>query len=160
MRFTPFLFGPVTETLITNGRHDPVEFYQTRKGLKVSESFRNLVLCKAQPTESGVTFRVKTQILAYVVSESEVENKLGDKRFFDESAVCAIIAELIVKQSNGEDGILRLNEDANFFHLSSCLVCVRWNYVDREWTVYAGHRNPSLGWSGGDQVFSPQSMSL
>jgi len=135
-------------------RHDPDSFYQTRSGLWVYDGFRNLVVAKAQPTEAGTVFKLDHALLTQNMTDEKIEGSLPKNHLFDESVLCAIIAQMIAEQPNGKEGKLLNNGYANLFYTSSCVVYVYWRAVYRKWYVRTWRRGDN-GWDAGRRVFSP-----
>jgi hypothetical protein len=134
--------------------HDPSEFYQTRSGLFVWDDFRHLIVSGAKPTKSGTSFSVTSARLTREATDAEIERALLAEHLFDESAACAIIAELIAKQPGGGEGHLQNTGYANLLYTRSCVVGVYWDGLYREWRVYSWGRDV-LGWDAGRRVLSP-----
>lgn len=153
---TSSVFVPSTVSVRFDNPFVPSEFFQNRAGLFVSDSFRDLVVAKAEPLEAGKTFVVKPQVLARNASDAEIEEELGEERWhlFDETAAAAVVADLITKQSKGEEGPLLNNGFANLLYLGSCVVFVSWYADGREWLVDAWLRDDD-SWFAGHLVFSP-----
>ncbi len=138
-------------TLSTN--HDPGTYYRTRRGLYVWDGFRHRVVAKASPTAAGTPFVVNVHKLTGEATDAEIEASLPENHFFDESAVCAIVAEMIRKQPSGKPGDLVKSGRANLLYTRSCVVFVRWVGLRRKWCVLASGRGGS--WDAGSRVFSP-----
>jgi hypothetical protein len=143
--------NPVSITVGT--RHDPDSFYQNRSGLCVWDEFRSRVVSKAKPTEAGTKFALDSHELGSRATDEEIEDALPKNHIFDETAVCAIIAELIGKQPSGEAGDLENTSEANLLYTSSCVVFVSWLAGDSEWFVGMWDRG-GYGWSAGPRVLS------
>ncbi len=142
---------PVTVTL--GKPHDPVAFYQARAGLRISDGFNDLVASKAKPVEAGAKFALNIDELAEPMTDIEIEAALPENHIFDESAICAIVAEMISKQQNGEAGDLLNNGGANLLYTSSCVVRVSWR-GGGGWFVGTWRRG-DYGWYAGSRVLSP-----
>ena len=133
-------------------------FFQTREGLWVSDSFRNLVVAKTLPSTENWSVATKSKILDRNMTDEKIEEMLGDEHIFDEGVLCDTLAGMIQKQWGGKSGKLLNSGHPNIFYLGSCVVFVRW-YADRaEWRVRAWGRG-GLEWRAGDQVFSPATVA-
>lgn len=141
-------------TLTLVERHDPDEYYQTRSGLYVWGDFRSRVVAHAKPVESGMVFKVKSFDLMAGLTDEKIEVLLLKEHLFGDDQLCAIIAKLIAKQPNGEEGVLLNNGCANLFYTGSDVVRVYWHSDSREWDVDAWRRG-AYGWVAGRRVFSP-----
>ena len=142
-----------TTTITVMERHDPDAFYRTRTGLYVWSDFRSRIVAKARPTEAEA-FTVESAELVRDLTDEEIESALPKKHLFRETELCAVIAGLIAKQSNGEKGALLNTGYANLFYTFSCVVSVRWRADDREWRVFTCRRG-AYRWYAGGRVFSP-----
>lgn len=138
--------------LTLSQRRDPASFFRSRDGLYVWDGFID-ALRNAKPAEAGTTFRVNVDELGETLTDEEIENGLPKSHLWDESALCAVIAEMISKQSEGGEGDLLNNGYANLFYTFSCVVFV-WYAVDRRWHVHAWERDAHR-WHAGRRVFSP-----
>lgn len=131
---------------------DPGEFYKNRPGLSVYGQDIEDMACEAKPAARGSTFAVyvadfgaeapESQILN-VLNPSGLSDRLLNMASFDKTTACAIVAEMITKQRNGERGILSI-ERANLLFVSSgvpkswgATLRVRWKADKREWIVDA-----------------------
>ncbi len=143
---------PVSITTIED--HYPEDFYLTGDGLYVWCDMRKLVVVRAKPMQAGTTFSLGIADLAKDATDKKIEAALSGN-LFDESAMCAVIAQLIGQQPGGKKGTLLSNGYANLFYTSSCLVTVHWDDVySGEWRV--------ITWQRGDRrrrAF-PQVLSL
>ncbi len=147
------LTTPTLVAITLAKQHNPDTFFKTRSGLYVWDDFRSRVVAKASPIDAGAKFRIERRDLIRDAKDSEVEGVLTN-HLFEESAVCAVIAELISKQPNGKAGTLLNNGYANLFYTSSCVVCVGWRVYYRGWGVRAWRRGDRR-WNAGSHVFSP-----
>jgi hypothetical protein len=86
-------------------------------------------------------------------ADQEIEAELGEHHTFTESEVSWIIAELIAKQPNGEQGHLDRSGKANLLYTPSFVVGVDWFFHDGRCFVDAWHRGDRR-WYQGDSVFS------
>jgi hypothetical protein len=128
-------------------RRDPDAYYHTRSGLYVWDDFRSRVVAKAKPVEAGTVFKVNEDELGENMTDEQIENGLPKNHLFDESAVGALVAEMI------ETG--QLNKECFYLlYIPSCVVGVDWSSDDAEWSVNAWGRGGSR-WSAGCRVLSP-----
>ena len=152
-----FALAPLGDVVvkIAEPRHDPDTFYRSRQGLYVWDGFRTLVVAKARPTDQAdAAFTVNRAELTRDLTDEEIEAALPKEHLFSETDLCAIIAGLIAKQANGEEGALLNNGCANLFYTSSSVLRVRWRADSREWLVRTWRRD-GLRWNAGLRVFSP-----
>jgi hypothetical protein len=141
-------------TLILACSHDPAAFYQTRMGLWVYVGYQNRIVSKAKPVEAGTKFVINIDELGEPMTDTQIEPALSKKHLFDESAVCAIVAEMVSKQLSGESGDLLNTGYANLLYTASCVVSVDWVGDSREWDVHAWDRGDGL-WGAGYRILSP-----
>ncbi|MDZ4205680.1 MAG: hypothetical protein U1C12_00470 [Patescibacteria group bacterium] len=146
--------GSSSVTLILTKQHDPDAFYHTRSGLCVWNDFRSRVVAHAKPVEAGMNFKVDGFDLQQYLTDANIEVALPKEHLFGDGRLCAIIAELIARQPNGEEGALLNNGFANLFYTGSCVVGVRWIADRRRWLVRAWGRGGDR-WCAGIRVFSP-----
>lgn len=152
------VFAPDYVTITLEKEHRPDEFYQNRQGLWVSDSFKQLVVVKAQPTGAGMSFKLKLRPLGRNAIDREIEEELEEmlgkgKHLFDETQVSVMFACLIEGQPNGEGGPLLNNGYANLCYLPSSVVLVSWHSGHHEWHVSTWERD-DIRWDAGSQVFS------
>lgn len=133
--------------------HDPDSFYRERSGLWVSDEFRRLVVTKAKRLENLDPAALRSYDLAKNAYDREITPELGENYIFDESELCARIAQMISKQPNGEAGDLLVNGYANLFYVAGCVVNVLWDADYRKWNVYAWGLDDDT-WVAGDRAFS------
>ena len=143
-----------TSTITLLERPDPDAFYRTRTGLYVWDDFRSRIVKNAKSSEAGLVVKVDNAELMRDLTDAEIEGALPKSHIFDETVLCVLIAGLIAKQANGEEGTLQSNGYANLFYTSSCVVSVYWFAGNREWDVYTWERSDGR-WSAGFRVFSP-----
>ena len=150
------LLTPLTAISLTlSAAHDPASYYRTRSGLYVWESFVSDVVANAKPMMAGATFTVNVAELKSDATDAEIEAALPKTHLFDDSAVCAIVAEMIEKQPEGKSGDLDNTGRANLFYTAGRIARVYWHGVDRQWDMRAWHRG--LGWDAGARVLCPGS---
>ena len=149
---TMFLVPRGTHEVTLVESHDPDKCFRTREGLWVYDGFRNLVVAKAKPSKAGETHKVVRAELMQDLTDEKIETSLGGEHFFEETALCAIITDLIDKQPEGKEGVLLNNGYANLFY-TVCVVSVRWVSGYRRWDVRTWHRD-GRRWLAGDRVFS------
>jgi len=87
----------------------------------------------------------------YSIGEN-IEKELPEKHLFDRAEVYVVIASLIAKQLDGEEGALKTS-DWNLFYTEKFVVSVRWRSEDGLWDVVVWDRGAD--WLGGRRVFSP-----
>jgi len=150
-KLTLISLDPTTVTLLAD--HNPDEFFQARSGLWVSGDFRRLVVAKAQPSKAGVSFKLNRHTLAKNLTDREIEAALPASHLFDETQVCAIVADFIAEQEGGKAGTLLNDGRANLLYTASRVVRVIWNAVYREWIVDTWTRDDRQ-WNAEFQVFS------
>ncbi len=127
-------------------RCDPDTYYWTRPGLYVRKGFRTCVVAKAKPVEAGTNFQVNEDELSEALTDEQIENGLPKSHLFDESAVTAIIAEMI--------GSGQLDKKCQYLlYTSSCVVNVDWFSVRSSWDVGPCSRS-GYGWRAGYRVLS------
>lgn len=137
-----------------NKTHSPAEFFKNRKGLYVWSSFSDSIVEKSKPVDAGSEFKVSSLDLKESANDEEIEDALPKEHIFSETDVCAIVAALIEKQPNGEEGTLLNNGYANLFYTPSRVVHVFWRAGRGEWRVYDWFLD-GFSWDGGYRVFSP-----
>lgn len=151
---TMFLAPRGTTELLLAERHDPNAFYKTRDGLYVWNDFRTRIVKNAKVSKVGTTLKVERAKLMRDLTDAEIESALPKEHLFGETEVSAVIAGLIAKQAQGEEGVLLNTGYTNLFYTSSCVVGVGWFAGGRGWDVVACERG-GHGWHAGRQVFSP-----
>jgi hypothetical protein len=87
-------------SLVISTRHEPSKFYRDGKSLWVYRGFTELVASKARPVEAGTKFAVDIFEIGTEngATDEEIVGALPKNHLFDESAVCAIVAEIIGRQ--------------------------------------------------------------
>jgi hypothetical protein len=143
-----------TLSLVTKAPHDPVSYYQSRTGLWVWDGFRSEVVASAKLTAAGAKFDVSIFELVQAATAVKIEKALSANHFFDESAICAVVADLIEKQPNGESGDLESTGYANLFYTRACVVELLFDRVPRVWRTLAWHRD-NIKWDVGRRVLAP-----
>lgn len=132
-------------------KFDPKEYFKDRTGLWVSSSFEERILEKAEPTEAGTRFTLDSFKFKESAYDEGIEKELPEKHILSESEVCAVVASLIEKQREGEEGVLLNDGWFNIFYTPTFVVIVGWS--DTEWNVRAWGRG--VYWGSGYRVFSP-----
>lgn len=135
-------------------KHDPKTYFQNRDGLFVWDSFRDRIVAKAKSVKKGTKYAVDSFEIEKYSTDEQIEAVLPRQHIFKENEVCAIIAELISKQPEGEKEELLNNGNFNLFYTPTFVVGVSWDSRDRRWDVSTWYRGDS-GWSGDYRVFSP-----
>jgi len=116
---------------------DPHAFYQTRKGLVVTESFKELVLSRAESADvAAATGRVydleDPALIGGVVADLRSH---GSFTCQGPTRLCAYLAHLIDLQREGQEGTLSTRYMGNRLLLEDCLVGV--GYHANAWGIYA-----------------------
>jgi hypothetical protein len=142
--------------IVLEERHEPLEFYQTRKGLWVWDGFRSRIASRARPTEAGAKFAVDSYEIAAEDGATDEENEaaLPAKHIFSETDACAFIAAAIALQPNGESGLLDASGVWNLIYTSAGVVGVVWNADGAEWDVLERKRDGNR-WDRGGRVLAP-----
>ncbi|MEK9185680.1 MAG: hypothetical protein AAB863_02790 [Patescibacteria group bacterium] len=135
-------------------RHDPDAFYWTRSGLYVWDDFRSKIVSGARPSEAGAIFKIERFDLTRQLGDEEIERALPKSHLFGDDAVCALVASLITRQPNGEEGVLLNNGYANLFYTSSCVVYAHWSAGGRGWDIHTWGRC-DFRWIADGRAFSP-----
>lgn len=140
-------------------RRVPSAFYRDRPGLWVWGEIPDITT-RAKPVAAGTKFPVQISQLSRDATDKEVEDSLPADHFFgvdgisEESAFCAILAEMLVRQWEGKEGDLEHLGRANLLYMRSCVASVR-RYVDhREWYASTWDRG-GRRWRAGYSVLSP-----
>lgn len=136
-----------TISLTISALREPDTYYQTRSGLYVWDDFRPRIFAKAKMVAVGTTFYIDEYELSENLTDEEIENSLPKNHLFDESAVGAIVAEMV------ESGQL----DKKYFYLlyaDSCVVGVYWDSGSSKWDVGTYGRDGD-SWYASDRVLSP-----
>ena len=145
--------------LAVSGNFDPNEFFQNRPGLLRSEEFVERILSVAKKTERILLpSHIPSLTLHKNMNDTEVCKELGDNYVFEASEGCMVIAGMISRQPNGEDGDLVNNGKANIFYVRGknnevFTVGVSWDAGVREWYVDA-NRLDDYHWHAGRRAFS------
>lgn len=143
-------------SLVTTTFHDPDSYYKTRSGLDVWGGFRSSIAANAIPTPAGARFNLSVSMVVSDAADAKIEAALSPNHLFDETTVCAIVAAMVTKQEDGEDGDLENTGHANVFYTRSCVVYVFWHGTHRRWSVFTWER-VGAGWGTGDRVFAAAS---
>lgn len=135
---------------------DPKEFFQKKKGLYVWSDFTDRIVDKAEPIALGELaiegFKIETTSKDEQIEEAIQTFERVSDHVFSESQVCAVVAELISKQPEGEEGVLLNTGYSNLFYTPSFVVGVGW--IDGGWGVDAWLRGGGA-WVSEGRVFSP-----
>lgn len=136
---------------------DPREFFRTREGLLVSDSFWDLILLVAKLTSSIPETILTLFDLVRVASDAEICAELPERHIFEASTFCSYLAGIIFPQLNGKPGNLLTNGYTNIFYVRGAngevfVVYVRWYSDYREWRVRACRLVNR--WNDGNRVFS------
>lgn len=134
---------------------NPQKYFKTRKGrLYVWDDFVRRILAVAEPT--GVP---ELQLDYYALKQNAYDSEMGltDDDIFEASEFCAYLAQMIDKQSRGQEGTLLTNGHANIFRVRGADGEVFTVYVSRHsdhrlWRVYA-YRLDDFPWPAGRRVF-------
>lgn len=138
----------------TSSEIKPQDFFQSREGLYVWSDFNERILEKALSVAAGTKYELASFKLLESSSDETIESALPKVHIFSESDACAIIAELISKQSKGEEGTLLNNGYFNIFYTPTFVVGVVWGSDGGSWRVDAWVRD-NVVWYAGTRVFSP-----
>lgn len=142
--------------VVTSKAIDPKEFFQDRKGLYIWSDFKTRIVAKAKPMKAGMKYKISSSKLLKFAYDEDIEAELPKKHIFTESEVCTLIAELISKQPDGQEGILLNTGYANIFYTPAFVVRVGWSSGGEGWGVYAWERDGH--WSDRNRVFSPATV--
>jgi len=140
---------------------DPNEFFQNREGLWRSDAFAERVLSVA--TERiQLPDHIPSFTLPKSMGDSEIRRELGDNHVFGASECCMVIASMISRQPNGEDGDLINDGKANILYVRGkddevFTVDVRWYADARKWRVRACQFDDHQ-WHAGNRGFSRNSI--
>lgn len=140
-------------SLTTEAPHDPAEYYRCRSGLWVWDGFRIEVVVNATKTPAGSKFDISTFELVHPATSFKLEKALPGSHFFDETAICAVVAAMIEKQPNGEAGNLEATGYANLFYTRTSCVELLYDPVHRVWRVLSSHRD-NIKWDVGRRVLA------
>lgn len=132
---------------------DPSEFFKTSDDFYVSSDFTNHIIAKATKVEQDTKYSVDSWSLETRSDDAQIEQAL-ESRTFEESEVCAVIADLISKQPKGKEGILQNNGYSNLFYTKDFVVYVFWSADGGYWSVHAWYRGGGA-WRVSYRVFSP-----
>ena len=140
-------------------RRVPSAFYRDRPGLWVWGEIPDIT-ARAKPVAAGTKFPVQISRLGRDATDKEVEDSLPADHFFgvdgisEESAFCAILAEMLVRQWEGKEGDLEHLGRSNLIYLPSCVALVRRRVGNREWIAHTWLRD-DYRWCAGRRVLSP-----
>ncbi|GMU73854.1 MAG: hypothetical protein AMXMBFR44_0530 [Candidatus Campbellbacteria bacterium] len=139
------------------------DFFKTRKGIWVSDEFRQRILAPALEMEETAPASVgKPYDLPCDMTDAEVRGKFyGNHVFEDTRAFCRYLESAITAQWGGESGDLLNNGYANLFYVRGVnekgegevfTVLVNWGADDGEWYVSA-YRLDGNRWYRGCRAF-------
>lgn len=140
--------------VVVPAKYNPKEFFKNRDGLYIWSSFSDTVLKKAKSATISL-LSISSYDLLKTSYDKDIEAELPKNHIFSETDVCAIIAGLIEKQPNGEEGTLLNTGYANLFYTKSRVVLVYWSVG--EWDVSVWCREDD--WGSGHRVFSAATES-
>ncbi len=100
---------------------------------------------------------VKYQDLLKYSSGPDIEKSLGDNHLFGVAEVYSVVASLISKQSNGEEGAMLTNGNYNLFYTEKFVLSARWFSGYSGWSLYCWRRE--VAWDGVSRVFSPETVA-
>lgn len=137
---------------------DPAAYFQTRKGLWVSDSFRHQILKYAHGVDSTARVTLSVFDLVKSANDAEIRSELPEDHVFeDASEFSATLAKMIDLQPIGKDGILLTSGYWNIFYVQRVggvvAVFVYWHGHARRWYVYARPLD-DLRWFEGRRAFS------
>lgn len=135
---------------------NPREYFVNRPKLYIWSSFKDRILPNTEAAKVASTPKVDSFELTVASTDEEIEAALPKEHVFTETAVCEVIAALIQKQPDGEEGALVNNGYANLFYTPAFVVSVRWRGV--EWRISSWVRDDG-GWDDDGRVFSPATDS-
>ncbi len=181
----PFLVLRETKRIVLARPFDPREFFGRKR--KAPHFFLlNDVLSLARPVDAGTEFdvhifevgsrEVSLDALAtrgintteeFVASLDKlmptiqnIRAALPTPRYFEPTALCAVLGAILDPQLNGSEGDLSTQHD-NLFFAESCWVfarCVEWSEPGEElklWTVNSMPLSHQTSYSRGPYVFAP-----
>lgn len=137
----------------TTGELIPSDFFKSKDGLYVDSDFTSRILSKTSIVPAR-DYSVQPWKLLSPANDATIESALPEQHTFDESAVSAIIADLISKQPEGAEGALANDGSWNLFYTPEFVVYVFWYSYSRHWRVGAWDRYDDA-WDGGYRVFTP-----
>lgn len=131
---------------------DPVAHFQTREGLHIWGWFKDRILKYVHEVDGSPETTLSAFDLTKPANDVEIRKELPEDHVFgDPSEFCAILAQMIDRQPNGEEGDLLSNGYWNIFYVQATgvvfAVGVRWLGGHREWCVRADPLN-NVRWSG------------
>lgn len=139
---------------------NPCDFFQTCKGLWVSNSFKHLLLRNVLSTNMSV----QSGVLHYTDSTEDMTDKEINVKFPKGYAFKGIgpflvyLAGLIKVQWGGRGGTLLANSYSNVFHIQTDedVLCVNVNFhtTRKRWECDAHHLGDGSMWVAGHRIFS------
>jgi len=157
MSGTPSLIYHGRFKIIITETHDPNIWYQWRQhcdDLSVWAEFRERIAAKAHQVAAGAIYTLEVRELGENLTNEKIEAALPKDHFCEESAVSAILLEMISCQLDGDAGHLTDMGRANLFYTSSSVARVCRSWVREDWNVDAFDRDEDHEWVVGDLVFS------
>ncbi len=124
--------------LISNPR-DPELFFTRRPGLWIYDGFRDLV-ARAFPLAPGAVVKFDEDELGEELSDLQILRGLPKNPQFEESILCAILAELI--ETN------QLDKKCVYLLYTDGIVTVRWSQEYDEWLLDESHFDNSKRQAG------------
>lgn len=132
----------------------PAQFFKTGEGIFVDSDFAERITSKTDAVETGTEYKLTAGDLLMAANDATIELALPENHIFSETDVCSIIADLITKQSEGKEGVLKNDGSLNLFYTPTFVVGVRWDSFRRGWLVGVWGRGDGA-WREDERVFSP-----
>jgi hypothetical protein len=133
---------------------EPSTYYENRSKLCVAPGFREDIVEKAKPVRLGTVFKINSYDLSADLTDTDIERALGGNPW-EESILCAVLAEMITRQPGIFEGELLISGKINLFYTPSCVVVVTWSSALREWFIITTERNHSIRLVRSTRVFTP-----
>ncbi len=142
--------------LVVARPYNPSDYYQDREGMLIpGGDFRKVVVMQAQQLVTEAEFEVEFYDLKRNAAyHSQVEAALPTEHLFNETNLCAVIAENIELQKESKEGLLLTNGD-NIFYTRSHYVAVRWHSRRSLWLINVWPRGHGRLYDT-SRVFSPR----
>jgi len=142
------------KTLTLRSDIDPNLFFQTRRpGLFVWWQFRKKVAEYAQFSRAGKTYKIGSIDLGQVPLNEEEIIRMIPGRLFGDTQICAIMAQLISLQQNGEKGALLTGDGLNLFYTYTCKASLTWGGSEKTWYLYSTHVPDRTRYSFNRRIF-------